>query len=128
MPTYDYACSACGEIVEVVHGVHVDGPTVCPLCGSGPIRKVFAAPTVVFKGSGWAKVDRRTTAKAAAASKATDKDASAGSKPAGEGGASSSESSAESGNAAAASRAAPETGSSETKSSSTGPSTTATRD
>ena len=85
MPTYDYACSACGEVVEVVHGVHADGPTVCPVCGSGPIRKVFAAPTVVFKGSGWAKVDRRTKPKSASA-KPADKDAAGDSKPASDSG------------------------------------------
>src|SRR5215207_5189899 len=59
MPTYDYACAACGQRFEVVHGVHGHGPETCPNCGGGPVRKAFAPPTVVFKGSGWAKVDRR---------------------------------------------------------------------
>jgi putative FmdB family regulatory protein len=59
MPTYDYACAACGHRFEVVHGVHGHGPVACPNCGGGPVRKAFAPPTVVFKGSGWAKVDRR---------------------------------------------------------------------
>ena len=59
MPTYDYACAACGHRFEVVHGVHGHGPETCPNCGGGPVRKAFAPPTVVFKGSGWAKVDRR---------------------------------------------------------------------
>ena len=59
MPTYDYACAACGHRFEVVHGVHGHGPETCPNCGGGPVRKAIAAPTVVFKGSGWAKVDRR---------------------------------------------------------------------
>jgi putative FmdB family regulatory protein len=65
MPTYDYACAACGHRFEVVHGVHDHGPTSCPDCGSGPVRKAFAPPTVVFKGSGWAKVDRRTSSSGA---------------------------------------------------------------
>jgi putative FmdB family regulatory protein len=59
MPTYDYACSACGHRFEVIHGVHGHGPETCPNCGGGPLRKAVVAPTFVFKGSGWAKVDRR---------------------------------------------------------------------
>ncbi len=62
MPTYDYACAACGHRFEVVHGVHGTGPDECPSCGGGPVRKAFAPPTVLFKGSGWAKMDRRSTA------------------------------------------------------------------
>jgi len=59
MPTYDYACAACGHRFEVVHGVHGHGPEACPSCGGGPVRRAFAPPTIMFKGSGWAKVDRR---------------------------------------------------------------------
>jgi putative FmdB family regulatory protein len=65
MPTYDYACAACGHRFEVVHGVHGHGPEACPSCGGGPVRKAFAPPTVVFKGSGWAKVDRRASTSSA---------------------------------------------------------------
>jgi putative FmdB family regulatory protein len=66
MPTYDYECAACGRRFEVVHGVHADGPTSCPLCGKGPVRKVITAANVHYKGSGWAKKERRSTATAAA--------------------------------------------------------------
>lgn len=62
MPTYDYACAACGHRFEVVHGVHGQGPESCPDCGTGPVRKAFAPPTIMFKGSGWAKMDRRSNA------------------------------------------------------------------
>lgn len=63
MPLYDYDCAACGRRFEVIHGVHDDGPTACPLCGGGPIRKAFAPPAIHFKGSGWAKKERRAAAK-----------------------------------------------------------------
>ena len=66
MPTYDYACAACGHRFEVVHGVHGEGPKTCPSCGGAPVRRAFAPPTVVFKGSGWAKVDRRASSGGAA--------------------------------------------------------------
>lgn len=59
MPLYDYDCAACGRRFEVIHGLNDDPPTACPLCGSGPVRKAFAAPAVHFKGSGWAKKERR---------------------------------------------------------------------
>jgi putative FmdB family regulatory protein len=62
MPTYDYACAACGHRFEVIHGVHASGPESCPNCGHAPVRKAVSAPSVVFKGSGWAKLDRRTSA------------------------------------------------------------------
>jgi putative FmdB family regulatory protein len=67
VPTYDYACAACGHRFEVIHGVHAPGPDTCPNCGQGPVRKAIAAPTVVYKGSGWAKLDRRESARPAAA-------------------------------------------------------------
>lgn len=70
MPIYDYDCAACGRRFETVHGVHADPPGSCPLCGGGPVRKAFTPPTIVFKGSGWAKRDRRSTS--AKASSGTD--------------------------------------------------------
>jgi putative FmdB family regulatory protein len=64
MPIYDYECANCHRLFEVVHGVHVPGPTSCPLCGGGPVRKAISAPAVHFKGSGWAKKERRAAAPA----------------------------------------------------------------
>ena len=61
MPLYDYDCAACGTRFEVVHGVHADPPTTCPVCGKGPVKKAFTPPTIHFKGSGWAKKERRAT-------------------------------------------------------------------
>ena len=41
MPLYDYDCAACGRRFETIHGLFDDPPTVCPLCGSGPVRKAI---------------------------------------------------------------------------------------
>ena len=57
MPTYEYVC-ANGHRTEVMHGIYAPGPEKCPICGA-PVRKAFLAPSVHFKGSGWAKMDRR---------------------------------------------------------------------
>jgi putative FmdB family regulatory protein len=62
MPIYDYVCDQ-GHRFEVIHGIHDAGPTECPVCHSTNVRKGFVAPTIHFKGSGWAKKDRSTTAK-----------------------------------------------------------------
>ena len=54
------------------HGVHADAPTTCPLCGSGPIRKAITAAAIHYKGSGWAKKERRATAAAATTKTSTE--------------------------------------------------------
>jgi putative FmdB family regulatory protein len=65
MPIYEYVCSHCRNRTEILHGVHDDGPTFCPACGAeDSMRKAFAAPAIVFKGSGWAKKERRSAAPA----------------------------------------------------------------
>ena len=70
MPRYDYACASCGHRAEVAHGVHETWPEACPACGSGPFRKAFVLPVFHFKGSGWAKKDRQSTARTATAAEA----------------------------------------------------------
>lgn len=82
MPIYDYVCTACHHRFEVFHGLNEAGPHQCPECGS-PVSRVFAPPAIVFKGSGWAKVDRRHSGapekKVAASSSGKGSDSSKGS-------------------------------------------------
>jgi putative FmdB family regulatory protein len=59
MPIYDYVCGVCRHRFEVLHGLNEAGPGQCPLC-EGPVSRAFAPPTILFKGSGWAKMDRRS--------------------------------------------------------------------
>jgi putative FmdB family regulatory protein len=71
MPTYDYVCGNCGHRIEVIHGVHAAGPDECPNCHArGQMRKAIVSPTVLYKGSGWAKKDRGASASTKAAAKA----------------------------------------------------------
>ncbi len=65
MPTYEYACTACDERLEVVQKFTDASLTECPVCG-GKLRKVFSPVGVVFKGSGFYKTDSRGSAKQAA--------------------------------------------------------------
>ena len=68
MPLYDYVCAACGRRFEVIHGIEADPPASCPLCGEGPVRKAITAPTVHYRGSGWAKKERRAAVKSGSSS------------------------------------------------------------
>ena len=61
MPTYQYACTACDERLEVVQRFSDDPLTECPRCGER-LRKVFSPVGVVFKGSGFYRTDSRAAA------------------------------------------------------------------
>jgi putative FmdB family regulatory protein len=56
MPTYQYACSACGHEFEAFQSFTEDSLTECPEC-KGEVKKVYSAVGVVFKGSGFYKTD-----------------------------------------------------------------------
>ena len=117
MPAYDYDCAACGRRFEVIHGVHVDGPTTCPLCGKGPVRKAISAPAIHYKGSGWAKKERRATATPGTAKSSAESGSSeeAGSKAGG-------------GSSEGAGSAAPASGSTATSTKTSETGTTSTKD
>ncbi|GAB3398896.1 FmdB family zinc ribbon protein [Flindersiella endophytica] len=65
MPTYQYACTSCGEDLEVVQKFTDDALTECPACG-GKLRKVYSPVGVVFKGSGFYRTDSRDAKKSGA--------------------------------------------------------------
>jgi putative FmdB family regulatory protein len=59
MPTYVYACDACGNQFEQFQSFKDDPLKIC-VCGKeGQIRRVFQPVGVVFKGSGWYITDSR---------------------------------------------------------------------
>ncbi|HEV3014463.1 MAG TPA: FmdB family zinc ribbon protein [Actinomycetota bacterium] len=58
MPTYEYACTECGDRTEVVQSFSDAPPTTCPVCG-GVLRRVFSPVGIVFKGSGFYRTDSR---------------------------------------------------------------------
>jgi putative FmdB family regulatory protein len=58
MPTYEYACTECGERTEVVRSILDEPMTTCTVCG-GALRKVFSPVGIVFKGSGFYRTDSR---------------------------------------------------------------------
>jgi putative FmdB family regulatory protein len=70
LPTYEYACKACGHRLEAVQKFTDDALTECPDCG-GDLRKVFGAPGIVLKGSGFYKTDTRAADKRSGSDKAS---------------------------------------------------------
>lgn len=58
MPTYEYACTSCGQHVEVVQSMTAEPLRTCGACG-GQLRKVFSPIGIVFKGSGFYRTDSR---------------------------------------------------------------------
>ena len=59
MPTYEYACKACGQHFDVKQSFSDAPLRVHESCG-GELRKVFQPAPIVFKGSGWYVTDSRT--------------------------------------------------------------------
>jgi putative FmdB family regulatory protein len=68
VPTYEYACTDCGDKSEVVQRFTDDPLTICTQCG-GRLRKVFSPVGIVFKGSGFYRNDSRNGSGAASAAK-----------------------------------------------------------
>lgn len=72
MPTYDYQCSTCGVHFELFQSFSEDtlkkcptrksgnSPEACSSPGKGKVTKVFSAPGISFKGSGFYKNDSRS--------------------------------------------------------------------
>jgi putative FmdB family regulatory protein len=70
VPIYDYTCSACGHLTEVVHGIHDGGPKFCPECGAeGTMTKAITTAAIHYKGSGWAKKDRSSASRSSSSKK-----------------------------------------------------------
>jgi putative FmdB family regulatory protein len=119
VPTYQYACTECGERSEVVQRFTDDPLTVCEACG-GKLRKVFSPVGIVFKGSGFYRTDSRNGASTVPAGK-DGKDAAASSSngssaESSSSGSSDSAKSSSTESSAAASKPAASTGSSDKKS------------
>lgn len=65
MPTYSYACTACGHRFDAQQSFDDASLTECPQC-AGALRKLFGAVGVVFKGSGFYRTDSRSSSRGAA--------------------------------------------------------------
>ncbi|MCK5943992.1 MAG: zinc ribbon domain-containing protein [Planctomycetes bacterium] len=80
MPTYDYACKACGHRFEEFQSMSSDPLKKCPSCNKNKLERLIGAGAgVIFKGSGFYETDYRSSSYAADAKKDSDsKDTSGG--------------------------------------------------
>jgi putative FmdB family regulatory protein len=58
VPTYEYACNACGNRFELRQGFDSKPKAKCPQCGKIAPR-MLSAPPILFKGTGFYKTDAR---------------------------------------------------------------------
>ena len=56
MPAYDFRCTTCDHVFEVIRPVGTATPSPCPECGCDT-KRVFTPVGVVFKGSGFHNTD-----------------------------------------------------------------------
>jgi putative FmdB family regulatory protein len=77
VPTYQYACTACGHQLEAVQSFTDEPLTECPAC-EGKLRKQYSAVGIVFKGSGFYRTDSRSNSKSSSSSGTSSSDSSDG--------------------------------------------------
>ncbi len=68
MPTYEYACSKCGERFDIYQSFSDEPLKKHKSCG-GKLTKVFGPVGIVLKGSGFYKTDNRSSSTIKAAKK-----------------------------------------------------------
>ena len=69
MPTYDYRCDACENVFEVFQSFSEDPLSKCPEGNcAGEVKKIFSAPGISFKGSGFYKNDSRSKSSSSSSS------------------------------------------------------------
>ena len=56
MPIYEYECVSCKHRFELKQGFDAEPTESCPLC-QATSRRLFHAPTVIYKGSGFYTTD-----------------------------------------------------------------------
>ncbi|WP_424937411.1 MULTISPECIES: FmdB family zinc ribbon protein [Bacteria] len=82
MPTYSYACIACGHRFDAVQSFSDAALTECPEC-QGRLRKEYGSIGVTFNGAGFYRTDSRGGAGESSSSSASSKsDSTTGAAPA----------------------------------------------
>jgi len=60
MPLYTYHCDQCGVQFDQHQKFTDSSLTVCPVCKSKKLKKVYSAVGIVFKGSGFYATDHKS--------------------------------------------------------------------
>lgn len=78
MPTYEYRCARCDELIEVYQSFSDAPLTKHSGCG-GKLTKVLSPAGIVLKGSGFYKTDNRGKSSSGGSSSRSDSSTSSGS-------------------------------------------------
>lgn len=63
MPTYEYACAACGHKFEEFQSIKAEPIKKCPQCKKNKVQRLISAGAgFIFKGSGFYETDYRSEA------------------------------------------------------------------
>lgn len=61
MPTYDYACNACGHTFELFQSITAKPIKKCPSCKKSSAKRLIGTgASIIFKGSGFYQTDYRS--------------------------------------------------------------------
>lgn len=69
MPIYEFQCTKCSHIDELLMSFSDPAPTSCSTCGA-PTNKIISNSSFALKGSGWYVTDYGNKKSAASASSA----------------------------------------------------------
>jgi putative FmdB family regulatory protein len=58
MATYEYICKKCDLVIEKIVSMNSNKEVRCPEDNT-KMKRVFSTPSIVYRGDGWAKKDRR---------------------------------------------------------------------
>ncbi len=53
MPTYEYACKACGHVWEAQQRISESPLTECPKCKKATAQRQISGGNFILKGGGW---------------------------------------------------------------------------
>jgi len=77
MPLYDYKCTKCGHVFEVMQRISEEPLKFCPQC-KGEIKRLISAAGIVFKGSGFYATDSKKSQQSTVTSQKKEKKESKG--------------------------------------------------
>ena len=72
MPTYEYACGACGNEFELEQRITEPAIKKCPKCGKQKAQRLITGSNFILKGGGWYSDLYSSTSKSDSASSATE--------------------------------------------------------
>ncbi len=78
MPLYEYQCSKCGSVFEVMQKFSDEPLTKHDGCG-GDVERLLSAPALQFKGSGWYITDYAKSGSTGTSKSSSSKDSSSSS-------------------------------------------------